>query len=137
LRQQRHPVPAALAVAHRELPPLEIQIFHPHPHTPHIKQALLFTKTGASWARTKGITTWSLLRIDFLWANQQITRPVRTNAEFCSGQCFGDQPAKRSCSSQVQLTLIVSSVSIGSTCASRWLERVYCVCPLTFAIYAQ
>jgi len=46
LRQQRQPVPAALAVAHRELPPLEIQIIHPHPHPPHIKQALLFTKAG-------------------------------------------------------------------------------------------
>jgi len=34
LRQQRHPVPAALVVSHRELTPLEIQISHPHPTPP-------------------------------------------------------------------------------------------------------
>ena len=47
LRQQRHPVPAALAVVRRELPPLEIQIFHPHPYTPGIKQNPLFTRLGS------------------------------------------------------------------------------------------
>ena len=47
LRQQRQPVPTALAVAHRELPPLEIQIFHPHPYTPGIKQNPLFTRLGS------------------------------------------------------------------------------------------
>ena len=34
LRQQRHPVPAAPAVAPSELPPLEIQISPPHPTPP-------------------------------------------------------------------------------------------------------